>query len=96
MRLFSFLCRKKEHLYEFKRAWEASAFKYNDKNETKSIMLAINDEEITSEKELSNLIEEDLKLDISKRRRFIINLVCKRCGHRITIEDSLYFADYIV
>lgn len=89
-----FLCKYKDHLYIFRKAWEAAPFYYyKESQEQDCILLATSDEEFINELYLKELIKSQQHLPKNLQTRYLINLICKRCGHRLTIEDTLYFSD---
>ncbi len=97
MRLLAFLCPYKGHLYKFKQAWEADLFKAKDtEGNIKEFLFARNDNAYTNENVVKALIEkENLKNEVDKEH-YLVNLECKRCGHRISISDRLYLPKHHV
>jgi len=91
MRLLAFLCPYKGHLYKFKQAWVADRFGAKDKQgNVKEFLFARNDDAYTNEDVIKALIEKENLKEEADREYYLINLECKRCGHRISISDRLY------
>lgn len=95
MWLFKFLCRKKGHIYKFKQAWKASSFSFIDQEgKLKEIYFAEDYDSILKEIEVKQLVEAELEKYSVTRQHYLINLECKRCGHRVSVGDTLYNKKY--
>lgn len=79
---------KHKHKYKFIQAWEAQPLICPDKDgKCISFLIAIEEDPILNEKELNSLVKSTCK---GYKKRYLINLSCK-CGHRISVEDTIYF-----
>lgn len=90
----SYNCSKKGHQYKFKQAWEADNFPYIDKqgNPT-AVLLATSNKPILDEEYLKDIINLAGDTPRSYRQRYVINLECSKCKHRISIEDTIFRSD---
>lgn len=92
VRLFKFLCKKKGHDYRFVEAWCAHPVSImTNKGVAEEILLTYQHHDpIKDYKHFLGVLDYYSFHDPRYRQRFLITLKCKRCGHRITVDDTYF------
>jgi hypothetical protein len=76
------------------KAWLANIFRTADQQgNIKEFLFATNDAAYTDETTLKSLLDLEKSKEDYNRDHYLINLECKRCGHRISISDRIYDSD---